>query len=201
MVGILNRIAPAAAQRFKNLAPAVWNAAKEGVVQGAKNGVKSLLRPTAKSKYLSVNSITNLAHPPGGNIQALIDENIAAAQKRQGSNTAFLNSIIGKNRVQGIQKAFQQKNTTRRSSSPPAALWNMKTRKRFEELAAQKMPNRGEDPMPIPLKNVEEQAENPTQMMGGRRRRGSRRQRASSKSRSTRRRRAASRQARPSSGQ
>jgi hypothetical protein len=192
MASIFNRIAPAAAQRFKNLAPAVWNAAKEGVVQGAKNGVKSLLRPTAKSKYLSTNSITNLAHPPGGNIQALIDENIEAARIRQGSDTPFLNTFIGKNRVQRLQKGVQ-KNTTRRSSSPPPALWNMKTRKRFQELAAQKMPNKGEDPMPISLKNVEEQAENPAEMMGGRRRR-----RSSSKSRSTRRRRAASRPARPS---
>jgi hypothetical protein len=109
------RIGPAVAQRAKEFAPLVWNAAKQGVKEGAKAGVKSLLRPSAKSKYSSFNSITNLANPPDGNIQAIIDANLEEAQARSGRKTAFLDAVIGSNRVNKLQKSFQDRS---RSPSP-----------------------------------------------------------------------------------
>jgi hypothetical protein len=109
------RIGPAVAQRAKNLAPIVWNATKQGFKEGAKAGVKSLLRPSAKSKYLSFNNIGSLANPPDGNIQAEINANLEEAKARSDSPTPFLNAIIGEKRRRGIQNTLR---TSSRSPSP-----------------------------------------------------------------------------------
>lgn len=87
----LGRMAkPALVQAAKTYGPAVT----EGVKKGVKEGVLSIRNPQKASKYFSINSVEDLAKSPG-NISAVIDENISVAVERSGSQTPFLNSLVG----------------------------------------------------------------------------------------------------------